>query len=77
MKIALVGAGNIASRYAACIAAEPRLTLAGATDVLPGRAAELAASNGGMDYGSLDALLADDDVDVVVNLTPPWAHGAV
>ena len=59
------------------IAAEPRLAFAGATDVLPGRAAELVARHGGRAYASLDALLADDAVDVVVNLTAPPAHAAV
>src|SRR4051794_27207366 len=62
LKVALAGAGNIAARYAASIAAEPRLVLAGATDVLPERAAELVAVHGGKSYESLDALLADDTV---------------
>jgi predicted dehydrogenase len=77
VKVALVGAGNIAVRYAASIAAEPRLELTGATDALPGRAAELVAAHGAKAYESLEALLGDDDVDVVVNLTPPSAHAAV
>ncbi|MDX6485007.1 MAG: hypothetical protein QOF43_160, partial [Gaiellaceae bacterium] len=77
MRVALVGAGNIATRYAADIEAEPRLTFAGATDVQPGRAAELVARHGGTDYQSLEALLADHGVDIVVNLTAPSAHAAV
>jgi len=77
VNIALVGAGNIAARYARCIAEEPRLTFAGATDVLPGRAAELVAAYGGRDYESLEAVLADDGVDVVANLTAPMAHATV
>ena len=47
MRVALVGCGNIAARYAKTIVAEPRLELGGATDVLPGRAAELVAEFGG------------------------------
>jgi len=77
VNIALVGAGNIAARYARCIAEEPRLTFAGATDVLPGRAAELVAAYGGREYESLEAVLADDGVDVVANLTAPMAHATV
>jgi predicted dehydrogenase len=77
VNVALVGAGNIAARYARCIADEPRLTFAGATDVLPGRAAELVALHGGIDFPSLEAVLADDGVEVVVNLTSPSAHAAV
>ena len=74
MRIALVGAGNIADRYAACIVAEPELELAGATDLDGGRAEALAAARGGRVYADLAAVLADDSVDTVVNLTAPQAH---
>jgi len=67
----------VAQRYAARIAEEPRLELAGAVDVAPGRAAALVAQHGGAEYTTLDALLADDGVDVVVNLTPASSHVAV
>jgi predicted dehydrogenase len=77
MKVALVGCGNIAARYAKTITAQPRLELVGATDVVPGRAAELVGEFGGLAYASLDALLADDNVDTVVNLTAPQAHAEV
>ena len=77
MRVALVGCGNIAARYARTIAAEPRLELAGATDVVPGRAAEIVAEHGGIEYRTLDALLADGTVDTVVNLTAPHAHAEV
>jgi predicted dehydrogenase len=77
LRVALAGAGNIADRYAACIADRPELVLAGATDLVPGRADELVAAHGGTAYGSLEALLADDAVDTVVNLTIPSAHAEV
>ena len=77
MKVALVGCGNIAARYARTIAAERELQFVGATDVLPGRAAELVAELGGTEYPTLGALLADDGVDTVVNLTAPQAHAEV
>jgi predicted dehydrogenase len=73
VNVAFVGAGVIALRYADCIRAEPRLTLLGATDPVPGRAEAL----GGVDYPSLDALLADDAVELVVVLTPPTSHATV
>ena len=76
VRVALVGA-DIAQSYAARIAEEPRLEVAGATDVVPGRAAALVAQHGGTDFESLQAVLADGTVDVVVNLTPPSAHAAV
>ena len=71
MRLALVGAGNIADRYAAAIVAADGLELAGATDPVPGRADAIAAAHGGVAYPSLDDLLADAAVDTVVNLTPP------
>ena len=77
MRIALVGAGNIADRYAARIVAEPELELAGATDLDPARAEALVAERGGRAYAGLDALLADGSVDTVVNLTVPQAHHEV
>jgi predicted dehydrogenase len=77
VNVAFVGCGNIASRYAARIADASRLTLVGATDVVPGRAAELVGAFGGSEYPSLEALLADDRVDTVVNLTTAYSHVAV
>jgi predicted dehydrogenase len=77
MRIALVGAGNIAGRYAERIRATDGLELAGATDLLPGRAEAFVAEHGGVAYPSLDALLADAAIDLVVNLTAPQAHAEV
>ena len=47
MRIALVGAGNIADRYAAAIQRADGLELAGATDLDPARAEALVAEFGG------------------------------
>ena len=74
MRIALAGAGNIADRYAASIVAAPGLELAGATDLEPARAETLVGARGGEAYPDLAAVLADDAVDTVVNLTVPQAH---
>jgi predicted dehydrogenase len=77
VRIALIGAGNIADRYADAILREDSLDLAGATDLVPGRAAELLATRGGTAYASVEELLADPSVDTVVNLTAPQAHAEV
>jgi predicted dehydrogenase len=73
VKIAVAGAGVIAAEYVKCIRNEPRLEFVGATDPQPGRAAAL----GAIDYPSLDHVLADESVDLVVNLTPASAHATV
>jgi predicted dehydrogenase len=77
MRVALVGCGNIAARYAETIDAADGLELAGATDTDPERAAVLVERHGGTAYRTLDELLADGAVDTVVNLTVPTAHAAV
>lgn len=78
MRVALVGCGNIADRYAQAITAAPRLTLAGATDLEPERAERLVeAHGGGRVFATLDELLADPSIDTVVNLTVANAHAAV
>lgn len=77
LSLALVGCGNIAERYAAAIVAAPGLELAGATDLEPVRAEALVVARGGRRYPDLAAVLADDAVDAVVNLTVPQAHAEV
>lgn len=77
MRVAIVGAGVIAARYAERIGEVDGLELVGATDVLHERAEALVAKHGGTAYRTLHELLADPDVDAVVNLTVPATHAAV
>lgn len=77
MRIGIVGAGNIAVPYAQTIAAAEELELVAVTDALAGRADELVARFGGVAHPSLAALLADENVDAVVNLTAAVAHAEV
>lgn len=72
--VAIVGCGNIAQRYAADLAAYSEIELLGAQDAIPGRAETLTAAHGGRAYATLDELLADPRVDIVVNLTAHKAH---
>jgi predicted dehydrogenase len=77
VKVSIVGCGSIAERYAECIGAHEPLTLVGVTDAIPERAAALAAAFDVRQYRSLGELLADETVDLVVNLTVPEAHAPV
>ena len=77
MRVALVGCGNVAERYARSILAAEPLELAGATDVEPDRVGALVRETGGTAYPSLEAVLADGAVDTVVNLTPARMHAEV
>ena len=77
MRVAIAGTGVIAKGYAERIAQVVPVTLVGATDILPERAAAFAETHGVRAYPTLDELLADPEVDCVVNLTIPSAHVAV
>jgi alcohol dehydrogenase (NADP+) len=71
-----VGAGAIATEYAADLADGP-LTLAGVCDLDAERAATLADEYGCPSFSDLDAALEDIDAPLVVNLTSHAAHGPV
>ena len=72
--IGIVGTGNIAGGYARDILTHPEIRLVSATDLDPVRAAAFADAHGCRVHASLDALLADEAVDIVVNLTVHHAH---
>jgi len=72
--VAIIGCGNISSRYAKTIATYPEMAIAGAMDIERARAEALVAEYGGTVYDDLDAMLSDDAVDIVVNLTIHHAH---
>src|SRR5688500_7051439 len=72
--VAIIGCGNIAGAYAKNLAAYPEIKLLGATDIDLPRAESLAQQYGGQAYPSTEAVLADEAVDLVVNLTIHHAH---
>jgi predicted dehydrogenase len=74
MGIGIVGTGNIAGAYARDALSHPEIRLVAATDLDPDRAVAFAAEHGCRAYASLDDLLADTAVDIVVNLTVHHAH---
>jgi predicted dehydrogenase len=75
--IGIVGTGNIAGGYARDILTHPEIRLVAATDLDPVRLAPFAREHGARAHGSLEDLLADPAVDIVVNLTVHHAHFAV
>jgi predicted dehydrogenase len=72
--IGIVGTGNIAGGYARDALTHPEIRLVAATDLDPARAVAFAEANGCRAHATLDDLLADDEVDIVVNLTVHHAH---
>jgi predicted dehydrogenase len=71
--IGIVGCGNIAMTYLRNAALFAGLEPRACADVLPAQAA-LRAEEYGLRACTVEALLADDDIDVVLNLTVPAAH---
>jgi predicted dehydrogenase len=72
--LGIVGTGNIAGSYAADSRTHPGIELVVATDIDRVRAGAFASEHGIRVAGTLDDLLADPAVDIVVNLTIHHAH---
>lgn len=77
MRIALVGCGYVADMYMQTLPGLTGLSLAGAYDHDPDRLQAFCKFHAIPAYASMDALLADDSVQMVVNLTNPRSHHAV
>ncbi|MCA1553599.1 MAG: Gfo/Idh/MocA family oxidoreductase, partial [Chloroflexi bacterium] len=72
--IGIIGAGNIAGRYVEDLMSYPELHVIGVTDLISERAQQLAQQFDCRAYASPDDLLADDAIQLVVNLTIFDAH---
>ena len=77
MRIAVVGCGYVSDHYLETLPNHQNLELLGVTDLKPERAQVLAKHYGLKVYNSLEAILADPAVQLVVNLTDPENHFAV
>ena len=75
--IAIVGCGNIAAFYLSTLSRHRILELRGIMDRNPSRSAAYATYYSVPEYGSLDAILNDRAVKLVINLTNPRSHFAV
>lgn len=75
LRVAIVGCGNISTRYAQTMAAHgDKLTLLGGQDLNRASAEALVQKHGGKVYDTLDDVLADPNIEAVVNLTIHQAH---
>ena len=77
--IAFVGCGDISGTYADQMRAGHAdvVQLVGAYDIIPERTKAFAAKYGVKGYGSLDELLADEEVEAALNITTHTAHAEV
>lgn len=77
MKIAIVGCGYVADYYMLTLRNHASLEIAGVFDRKPERLREFSAFHNVRAYASLDALLTDGEVAMVLNLTNPGSHFAI
>jgi len=72
--VGVVGAGTISGTYLEHMTSFPDLDVRFVADLVPERAAEQAEKYEVEGSGTVEELLARDDVEIVVNLTIPAAH---
>lgn len=77
LRIGIVGCGNIIAAYLETLPRLDAVRLVAVADLDPARAEAVAARVEGVRALGVDALLADEEVDLVVNLTIPAAHAEV
>jgi predicted dehydrogenase len=75
--LGVVGCGDISSVYLEQLRKFPFLTLAALADLVPDRAKKQAKRYKVERVLTPEALLSDPNIDIVLNLTPPAAHGDV
>jgi predicted dehydrogenase len=77
LNVGIVGCGNIAPAYiTGCAKFPDQIAVTACADALPERADAFAAKHG-LRALSFEALLADPDVHIIINLTVPAAHAEV
>jgi len=75
--LGIVGCGNIFGSYITGLRKLGSIRVLGVADIDQARAESVAKMHVLKAYPSPESLLEDDAVDVIVNITPPLAHGAV
>ncbi len=77
MRIGMIGCGVISKQYLATFDALPDVQLVAVADLDPARAAAAAEGREGVRALSVEELIADPEVDTVLNLTIPAAHAGI
>ena len=75
--VGIVGLGVISSQYLDLFAQSPSIRIAAVADLRPDRTAEVAAGIPGARALTVDEMMADPEVQTVLNLTVPAAHAEV
>jgi predicted dehydrogenase len=75
--VGIIGAGNISTQYLTNLTVFPDLRVLFIADIDLARAEAQAEAFGVPGHGTVEQLLANDDVEIVVNLTIPAVHAEV
>ncbi|WGF88943.1 Gfo/Idh/MocA family protein [Marinivivus vitaminiproducens] len=76
IKLGIIGCGNISDAYFKGAARSSIIAVKACTDLLP-EAAKSKAETYGVAAASMEGLLDDPEIDIVINLTVPMAHADV
>jgi len=74
VKVGIIGCGNICPVYLKGAKRLETLDVVACADIVPGKAAAVAKDFGVPKAVSTDELLADPEIEIVINLTVPGAH---
>jgi predicted dehydrogenase len=77
VRVGLVGCGYISDRYLRNARLFPELEIVACADAAPERAAQRAAEYGVPAVHTVPELLADPEIEVVLNLTTPDVHASI
>lgn len=77
MNIGIIGCGYVCDTYMSTWPQHPNLVIRGVTDIDPARAEIISKLYGLRRYASNEELLADPEIDIVVNLTSIESHTEV
>lgn len=77
VKVGVIGCGNICKQYFTFAKQFPILEMAACADIDPARAEAAASEHEVYRACTVEELLADEAIEVVLNLTVPAAHGPV
>ena len=75
--VGIIGAGKISDTYLENLTSFPDTTVVAVADLVPEAAQRQGRAVRRTPVGTVEDLLADDDIDIVVNLTIPNAHAEV
>ena len=78
LRVAVVGCGNISGAYGSSLKTKPDVVqIMGAFDVLTDQAKAFVNNYGGCVYEKIEDVIADPEVEVIINLTSHHAHAKV